>query len=122
VVGGSVQGWWLAARGAGRSYTMARCSGCGRGDRRGARAGCPWWLSDGEQGGAGVVKVTEEEKVSPGGGGGFIAARGGGRGGGNGGRRGGGSGAVGMAWRRWPLSEGSQRGPDAVGPWFRRGG
>jgi hypothetical protein len=51
--------WWSAAHGAGRSYTTARCSGCGRGDRRGARARCLWWLSDGEQGGAGVVKVTE---------------------------------------------------------------
>jgi hypothetical protein len=82
--GGNVQGWWSAARGAGRSYTTARCSGCGRGDRRGAGARCLWWLSDGEQGGTGVVKVTELEKVSPGGC--FIAARGGGRGGGNGGR------------------------------------
>jgi hypothetical protein len=30
-VGGGVWEWWSAAHGAGRSYMMARCSGCGRG-------------------------------------------------------------------------------------------
>jgi hypothetical protein len=68
-VGGSVRGWWWAAHGAGGSYTAARCSGCGRGSQRGAGASCPRWLSDGEQGGAGAVKVAEEEKVTPRGGG-----------------------------------------------------
>jgi hypothetical protein len=66
-VGGGVRGWWSAAHGAGRSYTAVRCSGCGRGGRRGARVDCPRWLSDGEQGGAWAVKVMEEEKVAPGG-------------------------------------------------------
>jgi hypothetical protein len=72
--GGSVQGWWSAAHGVGRSYTAARCSGCGQGGQRGAGAGCPQRLGNGEQGGAGAVKVAEEEKVAPRGVP-FIAAR-----------------------------------------------
>jgi hypothetical protein len=69
---------------------VTRCLGCGRGGRRGAGADSLWWLSDGEQGGAGPVKVAEEETVAPQGGATFIAARGDGRGGGNSGRKGGG--------------------------------
>jgi hypothetical protein len=38
-------------RGGGRQLTV-RCSGCGRGGRRGTGAVCLRWLSDGEQGGA----------------------------------------------------------------------
>jgi hypothetical protein len=53
--GGGIREWRSAAHGARRSYMVARCSGCGRGGRRGAEAGCPRRLSDGEQGGAGVV-------------------------------------------------------------------
>jgi hypothetical protein len=37
-VGGGLQWWWSAASGAGWSYSVARCFGCGRGSRRGARA------------------------------------------------------------------------------------
>jgi hypothetical protein len=35
--GGGVRGWWSAAHGAVWSYSVARCSECGRGGRRGAR-------------------------------------------------------------------------------------
>jgi hypothetical protein len=34
-VGCGVQGWWLVAHGVGWSYSAARCSGYGRGGRRG---------------------------------------------------------------------------------------
>jgi hypothetical protein len=64
-VGAGIQGWWSVARGAGRLYTAARCSGCGRGGQSGAGMGCPRWLSDGEQGGARAMKAAEEEKVAP---------------------------------------------------------
>jgi hypothetical protein len=51
-VGGGVQGWWSTAHGAGRSYSAARCSGCGQIGRRDAGAGCPRWLSgDGHRAG-----------------------------------------------------------------------
>jgi hypothetical protein len=46
--GGRRPGWWSVAHGAGRSYSAVRCPGCGRGGRRGAGAGCPWRLSEGE--------------------------------------------------------------------------
>jgi hypothetical protein len=45
--GGRRPGWWSAAHGAGRSYSAARCSGCGRICRREAGVGCPWWLNGG---------------------------------------------------------------------------
>jgi hypothetical protein len=50
--GGDVRGWWLMARGAGRLYTAARCSGHGQNGRREAGAGCPQWLGGGRNGGA----------------------------------------------------------------------
>jgi hypothetical protein len=46
-VGGGARGWWSVARGAGRSYSTARCSGCGRICRREAGVGYPWWLDGG---------------------------------------------------------------------------
>jgi hypothetical protein len=67
--GGQRPGVVVGSSRGGRSYTAARCSGCGRGSQRGAGVSCPRWLSDGEQGGAGAVKVAEEEKVTPRGGG-----------------------------------------------------
>jgi hypothetical protein len=50
--GGGVRGWWPTARGAGRLYTVARCSGHGQIDRRDTRAGCLWRLGGGRNGGA----------------------------------------------------------------------
>jgi hypothetical protein len=49
--GGGVWGWWSTTRGAGRLYTAARCSGCGRNGQREAGAGYPRRLSGGENGG-----------------------------------------------------------------------
>jgi hypothetical protein len=50
--GGGIRGWWSTARGAGRLYTVAWCSGRGRIGWREARVGCLWWLSGGGNGGA----------------------------------------------------------------------
>jgi hypothetical protein len=52
----------------GREYSLAQCLGWDLGGRRGVRAGCPWWLSDGEHGGvqrgAGVVKRWRRKNVA----------------------------------------------------------
>jgi hypothetical protein len=61
---GGVQGWWSTAHGAGRLYTVARCSGRGRIGRREARASCPRWLSGSGNGGTvGGGEAEEEERV-----------------------------------------------------------
>jgi hypothetical protein len=79
--GGGARGWWSTARGVGRLYTAARCSGHGRNGRREAGAGCLRWLSGGGNNGAVGGKKRRRKKGcstvgrwAP-----FIAGRGGGR-------------------------------------------
>jgi hypothetical protein len=48
---GGVRGWRSMARGAGRLYTVARCSGLGRNSRGEAGACCLRWLIDGRNSG-----------------------------------------------------------------------
>jgi hypothetical protein len=61
-----VRGWWSAARGAGRSYSAVRCSGCGRIIQREVGVGYSWWLSGpgygGGQSGTGAVKWWRRKK------------------------------------------------------------
>jgi hypothetical protein len=50
--GGGIRGWWSTARGVGRLYTVAQCSGRGQNGRREAGAGCPRRLNGGGTGSA----------------------------------------------------------------------
>jgi hypothetical protein len=61
-VGGDVRWWWSAARGVGLSYSVARCSGCGRGGQRGAGAAVH---DSGYGGGQSGEVAKEEEKGAP---------------------------------------------------------
>jgi hypothetical protein len=116
-----VRGWRSTARGVGRLYIVARCSGRGRIGRREAGAGCSRRLS-GDGNGSTVGGERQRRKkgclLHGGGWAPFIAVRGGGR------RWHGGGETVGgeivaaklWAWARWwrVLFEGGQRGLGAI--------
>jgi hypothetical protein len=63
--GGGIWGWWSTARGVGRLYTAAQCSGRGRIGRREAGAGYLRWLSSGGNGSAVGVKGRGGRKGAP---------------------------------------------------------